>query len=467
MDAFHLIIDGQLKPGSMTMKVMNPATGKLIADCPRADAEQLNDAVAAAKRAFPAWANLTYAARRTMIHAISEALAARLEEFAHLLTLEEGMPLHESTKEIRGSVALLKLLSNMELTDEVLKENETVTVIRHRTPLGVVAAITPWNAPMVLLIVKITSALVTGNTVVAKPAPTTPLTSLRFAEICNACLPAGVFNMITDANDLGTMLTSHPDVEQISFTGSTATGKKIIQAAASSLKRLTLELGGNDPAIVLEDADLKTVAPKIFAAAMANAGQICLAIKRVYVHESQYEELCDELAKLADATVVNDGSKQDTQIGPLQNKMQYDKVRALIEETRHDGKIIAGGTFPEGSGYFIRPTIVRDIDDNARLVREEQFGPVLPVLSYTSIDDAIERANDTEYGLGATVWSADSEKALAVARQINAGTVWINTHMLLQPDVPAGGARQSGMGVEMGMEGLAELTQSHIVYVTK
>jgi len=467
MEAFHLIIDGQLRPGSMTMEVINPATGKLLADCPRADAEQLNDAVAAAKRAFPAWAKLTYAARRTMIHAIADALAARLEEFAHLLTSEEGMPLHEATKEIHGSVALLKLLSSIELPDEVLKDTKTETVIRHRTPLGVVATITPWNAPMVLLIVKITSALVAGNTVVAKPAPTTPLTSLRFAEICNACLPAGVFNMIADANDLGTMLTSHPDIAQVSFTGSTATGKKIVQTAANSLKRLTLELGGNDPAIVLEDADLKTVAPKLFGGAMANAGQICLAIKRVYVHESHYEELCDELAKLADATVVDDGSKQGTQMGPLQNKMQYDKVRALIEETRNEGKIIAGGTFPEGPGYFIRPTIVRDIDDNARLVREEQFGPVLPVLSYASIDDAIERANATEYGLGATVWSADSDKALAVARQINAGTVWVNTHMMLQPDVPAGGAKQSGMGVEMGMEGLAELTQSHIVYVTK
>ena len=467
MEAFHLIIDGQLRPGSMTMEVINPATGKLLADCPRADAEQLNDAVAAAKRAFPAWAKLTYAARRTMIHAIADALAARLEEFAHLLTSEEGMPLHEATKEIHGSVALLKLLSSIELPDEILKDTKTETVIRHRTPLGVVATITPWNAPMVLLIVKITSALVAGNTVVAKPAQTTPLTSLRFAEICNACLPAGVFNMITDANDLGTMLTSHPDIAQISFTGSTATGKKIVQTAANSLKRLTLELGGNDAAIVLDDADLKTVAPKLFAGAMANAGQICLAIKRVYVHESQYEELCDALAKLADATVVDDGSKQGTQMGPLQNKMQYDKVCALIQETRNEGKIIAGGTLPEGPGYFIRPTIVRDIDDNARLVREEQFGPVLPVLSYTSIDDAIERANATEYGLGATVWSADLDKALAVAHQINAGTVWVNTHMMLQPDVPAGGAKQSGMGVEMGMEGLAELTQSHIVYVTK
>jgi acyl-CoA reductase-like NAD-dependent aldehyde dehydrogenase len=446
---------------------MNPATGIILAECPRADERQLNDAIAAAKRAFPAWAKTSYVARRAMIHAIADALAARLEEFARLLTSEQGKPLHEATKEMNRSVAILKSLSNLELEDEVLKDTNTEKVIRHRTPLGVVATITPWNVPMGLLMVKVTSALMTGNTVVAKPAPTTPLTNLRFAEICNAHLPAGVFNMITDANDLGAILTSHPDIAKISFTGSTATGKKIVQSAASSLKRITLELGGNDAAIVLDDADLKTVAPKIFAGAMANAGQICLAIKRVYVHESQYDELCGELAKLADATIVDDGLKQGTQMGPMQNKMQYDKVRALIEETRHEGNIIAGGVFPEGPGYFIRPTIVRDIDDNARLVREEQFGPVLPVLSYTTIDDVIARANDTQYGLGGTVWSADSDRALSVARQIDSGTVWINTHMMLHPDVPAGGAKESGMGVEMGMEGLAEHTQSHILYIVK
>jgi acyl-CoA reductase-like NAD-dependent aldehyde dehydrogenase len=467
MEAFNLLIDGRMTPGAMMMDVLNPATGAVLAECPRADAEQLNEAVAAAKRAFPAWAKLTYAARRTMIHAIADALAARTEEFAHLLTSEQGKPLHEAMKEMYGSVAILKMLSSLELADEVLKDTKTEKVIRHRTPLGVVAAITPWNNPMTLLMVKISSALVAGNPVVAKPAATTPLTNLRFAAICNAYLPAGVFNMITDANDLGAMLTSHPDVAKISFTGSTVTGKKIGQSAASSLKRLTLELGGNDAAIVLDDADIKTVAPKIFAGAMLNAGQVCLAIKRVYVHDSQYEELCGELAKLAEAAIVDDGLKQGTQIGPLQNKMQYDKVRGLIEGTRDEGRIIAGGSFPEGPGYFIRPTIVRDIADNARLVREEQFGPVLPVLSYSSIGDAIERANDTEYGLGGTVWSADSSRALAVARQMNSGTVWVNTHMMLHPDVPAGGAKQSGMGVELGLEGLAEHTQSHIVYVVK
>jgi acyl-CoA reductase-like NAD-dependent aldehyde dehydrogenase len=467
MEAYNLLIDGQMKSGALMMDVLNPATGAVLAECARADAGQLNDAVAAAKRAFPAWAKLTYQARRGMIHAIADALAARTEEFAHLLTSEQGKPLYEAMKELYGSVAILKMLSSLEFEDEVVKDTKTERIIRHRTPLGVVAAITPWNNPMTLLMVKIASALVAGNTVVAKPAPTTPLTNLRFAEICSALLPAGVFNMITDANDLGAMLTSHPDVAKISFTGSTVTGKRIMQGAASSLKRLTLELGGNDAAIVLDDADMKTVVPKLFAGAMLNAGQVCLAIKRVYVHDTQYDAFCNELADLADAAIVGDGLKQGTQMGPLQNKMQYDKVRALIDETRHAGRIIAGGSFPDGPGYFIRPTIVRDIDDNARLVREEQFGPVLPVLRYTNIDDAIERANATEYGLGGTVWSADSDRALAVARRIDSGTVWVNTHMMLHPDVPAGGAKESGIGVELGMEGLAEFTQSHILYAVK
>jgi len=302
---------------------------------------------------------------------------------------------------------------------------------------------------------------------VAKPAPTTPLTSLKFAELCNEHLPPGVLNMITDQNDLGGLLTKHPDVAKVSFTGSTVTGKKVMESAASSLKRITLELGGNDAAIVLDDVDPKAIAPKIFAGATVNAGQVCLAIKRVYVHESQYEALCGELARLADAAIVGDGMEPETQIGPLQNQMQYEKVKSLIADARREGKIIAGGEIPEGPGYFIRPTIVRDLPDTARLVCEEQFGPVLPILSYKTIDEAIARANDTHYGLGGTVWAKDLERATQVALKIDSGTVWINSHLNTSPDVPAGGAKQSGIGAELGLEGLQEYTQSHHVYVTK
>lgn len=467
MSDYRLLINGQLTQGAMSMDVLNPATGEVISQCPRADAAQAEAAVQAAKNAFPTWSKLPIETRRAKIFAIADSLEARLDEFARLLTTEQGKPLADATGEIGGAVAMLRILGSMELPSKILKEDEKEKIVEHRTPLGVVAAITPWNYPMTILMVKITPALLAGNTVVAKPAPTTPLSSLRFAEICNAHLPAGVLNMITDLNDLGGLLTKHPDVAKISFTGSTATGRKVMESASGTLKRVTLELGGNDVGIVLDDADPKVVAPKIFAGAMINAGQVCLAIKRLYVHDSLYEEICSELATLADAAIVEDGMKQGVQMGPLQNKAQYEKVKALIEETRNDGKIIAGGVCPEGGGYFIRPTIVRDIGDNARLVREEQFGPVLPVLRFSSIDDVIARANDTTYGLGGTVWTSNPERGLEVAMQIDSGVVWVNQHLNVHPDIPTGGAKQSGMGTELGLEGFAEFTQNHVVYVAK
>jgi acyl-CoA reductase-like NAD-dependent aldehyde dehydrogenase len=286
-------------------------------------------------------------------------------------------------------------------------------------------------------------------------------------EICNAHLPPGVLNIITDQNDLGDLLTQHPSVAKVAFTGSTATGRRVMANAANTLKRLTLELGGNDVAIVLDDADPKAVAGKIFAGAMLNAGQVCLAIKRVYAHESLCDAICAELAALAEAAVVGDGSKPGTTIGPLQNKGQFERVKALIEDSRTEGKIIAGGTSLDGPGFFVRPTIVRDIPDTARLVREEQFGPVLPVLKFTSIDEVLERANDSIYGLGGTVWSGDADRALAVALKINSGIVWINSHMVNLPEVAVGGAKHSGIGTELGMEGLEEFTQRHVVYVAR
>jgi acyl-CoA reductase-like NAD-dependent aldehyde dehydrogenase len=467
MQPFQMIINGRAVAGALTMDVINPATGDVLTTCPRADAKQLESAVQAAKAAFPAWAKLGIAARRAKIMAIADSLEARIDELARLLTAEQGKPLREAMGEIGGSAAILRILASLDLPPKVLKEDAREKIVEHRTPLGVVAAITPWNFPMSILVIKVAPALLAGNTLVAKPAPTTPLTSLRFAEICNEHLPPGVLNMITDYNDLGGLLTKHPDVAKISFTGSTATGKKVMESAAGSLKRVTLELGGNDAAIVLDDVNPKLVAPKIFAGAMMNSGQVCLAIKRIFVHESQYDDLCGELAALADAAIVGDGMKDETQYGPLQNKMQFDKVRSLMEQTHRDGRYIAGGEVGEGRGYFIRPSIVRDIADEARLVREEQFGPVVPVLRYKNVDEAIARANDTNYGLGGTVWSADPERGLDVAMKIDSGVMWVNQHMNIHMDIPAGGSKQSGIGAELGLEGLAEFTQNHVVYVAK
>ena len=276
-----------------------------------------------------------------------------------------------------------------------------------------------------------------------------------------------MINVIVDQNDLGDALSSHADVAKVAFTGSTATGKKVMGSAAGTLKRLTLELGGNDAAIVLDDVDPVEVAPKLFVAAMMNAGQLCLGAKRIYVHDSQYDQICEELGRLAREAVVDDGLKQGTQMGPLQNKAQFEKVKGFLEDARRNGKIVAGGEVLGRKGYFIQPTIVRDIPDDARLVTEEQFGPIVPVLRYSDVDDAIARANNSEYGLGGTVWAKDLDRAFRVAARIETGTVWINTFLDVSPDISFGGAKQSGIGAELGREGLEAFTQVKIINMAK
>lgn len=460
---FRLLIDGELVTGASTFDVINPALDKSFAQCPKADVAMLETAIAAAKRAFPDWAATPVAERSLKVEALAAALEARIAEFAALLTSEQGKPLDQATKEIRGCVFVLRSFAAMRLEPRVLRDEGGNRVTEHRTPLGVVAAITPWNFPLILLANKVGPALMAGNTMVCKPAPTTPLTTLLFGELSQQILPPGVLNVLCDENELGAALTSHPDIAKISFTGSTATGKKVLAASSGTLKRVTLELGGNDAAIVLDDVDAKFAAGKVFEGAMRNAGQICVAVKRAYVPVSIYDEFCDEIARLANEMVVDDGANQGSQMGPVQNKQQFDKVSALIEDSKSRGTVIAGGVPLDRAGYFISPTIVRDIDDDAPLVREEQFGPVLPVLSYSDIHDLIERVNGTEYGLGGTVWGNDIARANDVAMRVTSGTVWINQLMAIDPRIPFRGLKQSGMGTEMGLEGLEEYTQAHVI----
>jgi acyl-CoA reductase-like NAD-dependent aldehyde dehydrogenase len=464
---YRLLIDGELVDGAATLEVVNPATGAVFATCARADADQLERAVAAAKRSFPAWSALGAEKRGDCLARLADRFEERKEEFARLLTTEQGKPLAQARIEIGNALAVLRYYAGMEIPPIVLRESATDKIIEHRTPLGVVAAITPWNFPMSLLLVKVAPALSAGNTMVAKPAPTTPLTSLLFGELAAETLPAGVLNIVTDANDLGARLTAHPDIAKVAFTGSTATGKRVVQSASESLKRVTLELGGNDAAIVLDDIDVVVAAKKVFDAAMVNCGQVCLAAKRVYAPRAMYDALCAELARLSAIAVVDDGLNQGTQIGPLQNRQQYDKVLEMIESARTDGTILVGGMPLDRPGFFVAPTVVRDIPDDARLVREEQFGPIIPVLAYDTIDEVIDRANDSEYGLGGTIWTGDVERGTALAMRIDTGTVWVNKHLELPTDVPFGGAKQSGIGREKGIDGFKEFTQGKIVNVAK
>ncbi len=463
MSAFNLLIGGKSVPGDLDMPVINPATEEVLAQCPRASKAQLDQAVAAAKAAFPAWAATSLDERRKVIGAMADIIEANAGDLARLLTSEQGKPPQDATGEVLGMAGFFRYFTSLDLPMRVIEDSGERRVEAHRKPLGVVGAIVPWNYPLLILGFKLPPALLAGNTLVVKPAPTTPLSTLKFAELVKDVLPAGVLNVIADANDLGGELTRHPDVRKISFTGSTATGQKVMASAAETLKRITLELGGNDAGVVLDDVDPKKVAPGIFEGAFQNSGQVCLAIKRLYVHEKVYDDLCNELADLARSAVVDDGLKQGTKLGPLQNKMQYEKVKGFLDDARKNGNVIAGGNTVDRPGYFIEPTIVRDIKEGTRLVDEEQFGPVLPVIKYTEETDVIRRANNTSYGLGASVWSSDLDRAHKVASQIEAGTVWINKHLDMAPHIPFGGAKQSGLGVEFAEEGLAEFTQLQII----
>ncbi len=464
---FAMLIDGELTPGVSTFDVVNPATAESFAACPKADEALLERAIAAAKRAQPEWAATPVEERAALVLKLADALEARIGEFASLLTAEQGKPLDQAGYEIMGSVFTLRAFAAMRVEPKVLKDEGGNKVIEHRTPLGVVASITPWNFPLILLMNKLGPALVTGNTMVAKPAPTTPLTTLLFGELAKDILPAGVLNIVCDQNELGPLMTGHKDIAKVAFTGSTATGKKVMASSAGTVKRVTLELGGNDAAIVLDDVDARAVAKKVYQGAMTNAGQICVAVKRAYVPSIMYDEFCDELAKLAKEAIVDDGAKQGTTIGPVQNKMQYDKVNALIADAKTRGTVLAGGEAMDRPGYFIAPTIVRDLPEDAPLVQEEQFGPVLPVQKYDDIADVIARANNSDYGLAGTVWGKDVARATAIAMQIDTGTVWVNQHLAIDANIPFRGVKQSGLGGELGEAGLLEYTQAHIVNIVE
>jgi acyl-CoA reductase-like NAD-dependent aldehyde dehydrogenase len=472
MPAYHLIIDGQKVAAADTFPVINPATEEVIADCPKASAEDLDNAVAAARKAFPSWSVTADSERARLMHAVADALEANSEELAGLLVQEQGKPMGGwaglgAGFEMGGVGAWCHYTAELDLPVDVIQDNDEARIEVHRKPLGVVGSITPWNYPLLIAIWHAIPALRSGNTVVLKPSEYTPLTTLRAAEIINEILPPGVFNVVSGDGSLGAAITSHPDINKIVFTGSTPTGKKIMQSAAGNLKRLTLELGGNDAAIVMPDTNVAEAAPKIFTTAMINNGQTCAALKRLYVHEDIYEEMCQALAGLANSVTTGEGSGE-VDFGPVQNKAQYEKVCSLARDAKASGaRFLSGGEPMEGPGYFFPVTIVADIADDTRLVQEEPFGPILPVLKFTDVEDALQRANDSANGLGGSVWSSDIEYATQLAQRLECGTAWVNNHAMIQPDAPFGGVKDSGMGVEFGRYGLEEYTSIQTLQISK
>ncbi|MEM9173705.1 MAG: aldehyde dehydrogenase family protein [Myxococcota bacterium] len=463
-----LLIDGQSVPTDATFGVVNPATEEVFAQAPDASREDLEAAVAAARAAFPAWRAKSVDERRAVLLAMADAVEAEVPALAERLTREQGKSLANAQFEAGGTAMWLRAIASMELPVEVISEDDASRVELHHRPLGVVGAITPWNFPLLLSIWKVAPALLTGNTMVLKPSPYTPLAVLKFGEIVRDLVPAGVLNVVCGGDDLGRWITEHPDVDKISFTGSGPTGKKIMASASGNLKRITLELGGNDAAIVRGDANPAEIAKPIFDMAFQNSGQVCGAIKRLYVHDDVYEPMCEALVALAQEKTVGDGMAEGTDYGPVQNAMQYDIVCDLARSAREDGgRFLVGGEPTEGKGYFFPLTIVADVTDGHRLVDEEPFGPILPVIRWTDDDDVVRRANDTRFGLGGSVWSADADKATAMAARLETGSAWVNQHFSLSPFLPFGGVKESGMGVENGPWGLAEFTSSQVLNIKK
>jgi acyl-CoA reductase-like NAD-dependent aldehyde dehydrogenase len=402
-----------------------------------------------------------------VLQAISAALTENTDELTKLLVLETGRPMAIAHFEVGLAKQFLDYYAAQELPVEILAEDGARRVELHRKPLGVVGAIVPWNAPLYLAANKIAPALIAGNTIVIKPPPTAPLTLLRLGELIANRVPAGVVNIVSGGNEAGAHLVAHAGVAKVAFTGSTPTGKAIMASASSSLKRLTLELGGNDAAIVLADADPQAIAPALFGLAFFNSGQVCAVIKRLYVHASIYDAVCTAMAALANGATVGDGMDPATAFGPVQNRVQYEKVLKVLDDARKHGKIIAGGGPLKKPGYFVPLTIVRDIEDGTVTVDEEAFGPILPIIRYSDVDEVIARANASPYGLGASVWSSNVANAAAVATQLESGTVWINQHCALDPSIPFPAHKQSGIGVESGREGLYAYTALQIVNVNK
>ncbi len=467
MSDYKMLIGGRLVDGDHAMDVINPSTEEVFATVARASERQADDAIEAAATAFPGWAEVPMAERQAKVSALADAIAANADKLARALTQEQGKPLAEAQGEIAWAEGYLRHYATLDIAERTIQDDANGLIQVRRKPLGVVAGIIAWNFPLLVGCWKIGPAVIAGNTIVLKPAPTTPVCALILGELCQDIFPAGVVNIIVDANDLGGYLTADPRIAKVGFTGSTATGKKIMASAADGLKRLTLELGGNDPGIVLDDVDVREVAQGIFNAAFFNCGQVCLAIKRAYVHDSIYDAMCDELARLAEAAVVDDGLAQGVQLGPIQNKAQYVKVKAFLESARRDGTIVAGGEIIDRAGYFLRPTIVRDVTDGHEIVDEEQFGPILPVIRYSDNDDVVARANASPYGLGASVWSRDVDRAVTVANRIESGSVWVNQHVAIGPHIPMTGVKSSGLGVEQSEEGLAEYTQLSVINVAR
>ncbi|WP_270975712.1 aldehyde dehydrogenase family protein [Trueperella sp.] len=456
-----------IAPGGGSVELKNPSTGEVIAAISYDSADDVAAAVDAAATAQRSWGALTHAERCEYLVRCAEAIEDNAETLAELLSREQGKPLNgpNARFEVGACAAWLRATAAIPVEEtEVVNDGDTFATLAYR-PIGVVGAIGPWNWPMMITTWQVAPALRMGNGVVVKPSEYTPLSVAALVRVLNDVLPEGVLSIVVGDGAIGAELTTNPRVGKIMFTGSTATGKKIAATAAGDVKRLTLELGGNDAGIVLDDVDPRAIAEDLFWGAFINTGQTCAALKRLYVPGSIYDDVVEALAEVATAMPMGDGLDEHNVLGPLQNKAQFDIVKELVRAAVDGGaRVVVGGDPDEDQpGYFYPTTLVADIAPDNPLVVKEQFGPALPIVRYDDLDWAIEQANALDFGLGGSVWSADRERAREVAARIQAGTVWINSHGGVDPRIPFGGTKGSGYGVEFGELGLKELGVAQVI----
>jgi len=461
--------------GASSRAVHDPATGALIGYAPVQDVDDLEAAITQARAAQKEWARRPESERAELLLAAADALEVVAEPLAELLSREQGKPLNgpNARFEVGGCSAWTRVSATTPLEPEVLVNDGEVYATLSYKPVGVVGAIGPWNWPMLISIWQIAPSLRMGNTVVLKPSANTTLSVLAMCHVMNQVLPEGLLTVIAGDRQVGRLMPTHPGIDKIMFTGSTETGKKIAESASGTLKRLTLELGGNDAGIVLADifdnvsteAEEDAVTEGIFWGAFINTGQTCAALKRLYVPDEIYGRVCASLARVAAKMPMGVGVEEQNVLGPLQNRHQFDIVDTLVKAAVESGATVLCGADPDygAPGYFYPTTLIADIDRDCPLVVEEQFGPALPIIRYSTVEDALHEANRLDVGLGASVWSSDRAKAREVAEDVEAGTVWINAHGAIDPRIPFGGIKSSGYGLEFGVEGLKHVSLPHVI----
>lgn len=450
--------------------VLNPADGTPVGACPEGDVDLLDQAVAAARRALPGWSALPDADRAAALTKVADLLEQHAGELSALVTREQGKTQSGpgANLEAGGCVAWTRVTAGLTLPDQTIQDDKKGRIVIHRKPVGVVGSITPWNWPLMIATWHLMPAVRVGCTIVIKPSPYTPLSTLRLVELMNQVLPPGVVNVVTGGAEVGSRMVTHPGINKIVFTGSIKTGKSVMGGAADTLKRLTLELGGNDAGIVLPGTDIDPLFEKLFWGCFLNGGQTCAALKRLYVHEDQYEEVAAKFAEYVSKIPVGDGMDPKNLVGPLTNEMQRSKVSSYVDEARAKGaRVLTGGVRPEGPGFFYPLTVVADATDEMLLVKEEQFGPAIPIIKYRTVEEALTRANSLDVGLGGSVWGNDPEEAAGWAARLECGTAWVNQHGGLHPLAPFGGVKCSGIGVEFNVDGLKEYTTIQVVNVAR